>query len=141
MARLKISLPDKFVFSTEIPIRIGDINRVGHLGHESFLVIAEEARERLYKSINYSNNVTGGIGFIIVDLSIIYLGQGRYGQTLRVDMAITDITARGFNIIYRIVNAQTGVEIARARTGHLVYDYDTQKTVPVPPDFTDRFRG
>ncbi len=37
MARINIELPDKFIYSTEIPIRITDINYGGHLAHDSVL--------------------------------------------------------------------------------------------------------
>jgi hypothetical protein len=39
MARVKIDLPDKFIFKTEIPIRINDINYGGHLGNDAVLSI------------------------------------------------------------------------------------------------------
>ena len=130
MARVKITLPDKFVFSTTIPIRIGDINRGGHLGHESFLVIIEEARERFFQSFGYSSGDNGSVGFIMADLSIMYLRQGSYGQTLKVEITITDLTAKAFDIIHKVTDAETGLEIARAKAGCLFYDYQQQKIIP-----------
>ena len=70
MARIKISLPDEFVFTTRIPIRIGDINRGGHLGHDSFLILIEEARERFLQSLGYTSDGIGSIGFIMSDISV-----------------------------------------------------------------------
>ncbi|MFC2024019.1 acyl-CoA thioesterase [Chloroflexota bacterium] len=139
MARLKITLPNEFVFSTKIPIRIGDINRGGHLGHESFLVIIEEARERFLQSLGYTSAVTNGVGFIMADVCVMYLGQGRYGQTLEVEIAINDFTAKGFDMVYRVTDAETGLELARAKTGYLFYDYQQQRTIPVPHDFRKKF--
>jgi len=46
MARIKIEIPDKFIYKTEIPIRITDINYGGHLGNDSLLSIIHEARVR-----------------------------------------------------------------------------------------------
>ena len=140
MARLEITLPDKFVFSTEIPIRIGDINHAGHLGHESFLVIIEEARARLLQKFGYLT-IIGGIGFIITDVSVMYLKQGSYGQTLKVEIAIIDFTTKGFDMIYKITDADTELELARAKTGHLCYDRQQQKTVPIPQDFRKKLSG
>ena len=48
MARIKIELPEKFIFSTEIPLRISDINYGGHLGNDAVLSIAHEARIRFF---------------------------------------------------------------------------------------------
>ena len=141
MARLKITLPDEFVFSTKIPIRIGDINRGGHLGNESFLVIIEEARERFLQSIGFSNTGTDGVGFIMADVSVMYLGQGRYGQTLEVEIAITDFTTKWFDMVYKVTDAETSLELARAKTLLLFYDYHQQRIIPVPHDFRKKFSG
>ena len=141
MARLKITLPDEFIFSTKIPIRIGDINRGGHLGHDSFLVIIEEARERFWQSLGFSNDGTGGVGLIMADVSVMYLRQGRYGQTLKVEIAITDFTPKWFDIVHKVTDAETGLELARAKTGLLFYDYHQQRIIPVPQDFREKFSG
>ncbi|MFC2067401.1 acyl-CoA thioesterase [Chloroflexota bacterium] len=139
MARLKITLPDEFVFSTKIPIRIGDINRGGHLGHESFLVIIEEAHERFLQSLGYFKNGAQGIGLIMVDVSIMYLRQGCYGQILEVGIAITDFTTKRFGMVYKITDIETKLELARANAGYLFFDYQQQSTIPVPDDFKEKF--
>ncbi|MDP3878998.1 MAG: thioesterase family protein [Dehalococcoidales bacterium] len=139
MPRLEIDLPAQFAFSTDIPIRISDINRGRHLGHTAVLVIMEEARVRFLNSLGYAERDTNGVGHIIADAGIIYKKQGYYGQTLKVEIAVTDFTSRGCDLIYKISDTDSGAEIARAKTGMLFYDYQQQKTVPVPPDFKGRF--
>lgn len=141
MARIKIPMPEKFVFSTEIPVRIGDINRGNHLGHDSFLVIIEEARARCLQSLGYSETGGEGVGFIMADLAIMYLGQGYYWQTLKVDIAAADFAARGFDLVYKVTNAETGLELARAKTGFVSYDYRQQRAVPVPQGLREKLSG
>jgi len=138
MARIKIPMPEKFVFSTEIPIRIGDINYGNHLGHESFIVIIAEARTRFFQSLGHAQAGTDGFSHIIADLGIMYLGQGYYGQTLRVDIAVTDSTDKGFDMVYKVTDAKTGLELARAKTGLVFYDYRQQKTTSVPQDLREK---
>ncbi len=139
MARIKISLPSEFVFSTDIPVRIGDINRGLHLGHESFFFILWEARTRFLCSFGYTETDISGAGLIITNAAIVYLKQGHYGQTLKVDIAVNDFTTRGFDMVYRISDAETGIEIARAKTGHLFYNYQQQKVTTIPHDFKKKF--
>lgn len=133
MPRTTINLPSEFVFFTDIPIRIGDINRGMHLGHDSFFLIIEEARTRFFGSLGYAENNIEGAGLIMTDASIVYLKQGSYGQTLRIDIAVTDFTARAFDMVYRVSDRDTGVEMARAKTGFVFYDYQQQKVAVVPP--------
>ena len=47
MARIKLTLPENFNFSTNIEVRITDINYGGHLGNDSVLEIIHEARIRM----------------------------------------------------------------------------------------------
>ena len=134
MARLQISLPSKFIFSTDITVRVGDINGV-HLGYESFFSFLSEARVRFIRSLGYTNEGDiDGAGIILADVSIIYLKQGYYGQTLKVDIAANDFTSKGFDMVYRVSDAATGVEMARAKTGLVFYDYRQQKVTTIPPE-------
>ncbi|MBI2980613.1 MAG: thioesterase family protein [Chloroflexi bacterium] len=139
MPRIEISLPAQFSFSTDIPIRISDINRGQHLGHTAVLVIIEEARFRFLNSLGYAERDSNGVGHIIADAGIVYKRQGYYGQTLKVEIAVTDFTTKGCDLVYKISDTSTGAEIARAKTGMLFYDYQQQKTVPVPADFKEKF--
>ncbi len=143
MSRTIINLPSEFAFSTDIPIRIGDINRGMHLGHDSFLIIIEEARTRFFMSLGYIENnriCIEGIGVIMTDASIVYLKQGEYGQTLKVEIAINDFTTRSFDMVYRVSDRDTGVEIARAKTGFVFYDYQKQKMAAVSPGLKEKLQ-
>ena len=60
MPRIKIELPEIFIFKTEISIRITDINYGGHLGNDSLLSIIHEARVRFLKHLDYSESDVEG---------------------------------------------------------------------------------
>ena len=130
MPRKNINLPDTFIFSTEIPIRIGDINRRNHLSNTAYLVISEEARKRFFTSLGFADD--GMPGYIITDTTIIYLNQAYYGHDLKVDIGSKSVTAKALSLVYRISDAETGVELARVESGMLFYDYRQQKVVVIP---------
>jgi len=134
MARININLPDEFIFSTNIPIRIGDINRGSHLSHVSLVAILEEARSQFLISLGYSDqvNINKGVGFILGDVGIIYKKQVHYGHGIRVDIAAADIENKSFDLVYKLSDTQSGEEIARAKTGLLIFDYQLQRVIPVP---------
>ena len=139
MARIEIASPKEYIFSTDIPIRISDINRGKHLAHDAVLSIMEEARVRFMRSIGYPEENMDGVSFIAVDAGIIYKKQGFYGQTLRIEIAVTDFSRKGCDIIYRISNAETGDDMARGKTGMLFFNYREQKVAPVPEAFRKKF--
>jgi YbgC/YbaW family acyl-CoA thioester hydrolase len=133
--RIKIELPDKFIFRTEIPIRITDINYGGHLGNDSLLSIIHEARLRFLNHLGYSESDVEGVGIIMVDAGVQYKSEGFYGDELLVEIAVSDFTGIGCDFIYRLINTKSKKEIAVAKTGIVFFDYEKQKTVPVPVIF------
>jgi len=135
MARVKIELPKEFIFKTEIPTRISDINYGGHLGNDAVLSIAHEARLRFLKQHNFTELDVGGAGIIMVDAAIQYKAEGFYGDIILVEIAVADISGVGCDFIYRCTNKNTGTVIAVVKTGIVFYDYDKKKIVSVPEKF------
>jgi acyl-CoA thioesterase FadM len=135
MARIKIETPDKFIFRTEIPIRITDINYGGHLGNDSLLSIIHEARMRFLNHLGYSESNVEGSGIIMIDSAIQYKSEGFYGDVLVVEIAVNDFTGMGCDFVYRITNKNTSKEIAIAKTGIVFFNYQKRKTAPVPQEF------
>jgi len=135
MARVKIELPKEFIFKTEIPIRISDINYGGHLGNDAVLSIAHEARLRFLKQHNFTELNVGGSGIIMVDAAVQYKAEGFYGDIILVEIAVADITGVGCDFVYRCTNKNTGTVIAIVKTGIVFYDYDKKKVVSVPEKF------
>jgi acyl-CoA thioesterase FadM len=135
MARVKIELPKEFIFKTEIPIRIDDINYGGHLGNDAVLSIAHEARLRFLKHYNFTELNADGAGIIMVDAAVQYKAEGFYGDIILVEIAVADITGVGCDFVYRCTNKNTGTVIAIVKTGIVFYDYDKKKVVSMPEKF------
>jgi acyl-CoA thioesterase FadM len=135
MARIKIELPEKFDFSTEIPVRISDINYGGHLGHDSVLSLTHEARVRLLHKYGFTEMDIDGSGLIISDAAIVYKSEAFYGETLKIEIAICEFSKYGCDFTYKITEKETGREIAQAKTGIVFFDYENRKVAPVPEKF------
>jgi len=139
MPRLKLDLPSKFHFSTEIPLRISDINYNNHLGNDTVLSLIHEARVRFWNSRGYTELDIEGTGTIMSDVAIIYKSEAFYGDVLRIDIAITDLQRVGFDFVYLVTNAKTSKEVARAKTGIVFFDYNERKVVNIPEKFRTLF--
>ncbi len=139
MARIKIDLPQQFHFTTEMPIRIGDINYGGHLGNDAVLTLVHEARIRFLKQLGYSELNIEGSGIIMSDAAVVYRTEGFHGDILRIDVGVGEFGNAGCDFFYKLTNKETGQEIARAKTGIVFYDYSSKKSVAVPAKFRERF--
>jgi acyl-CoA thioesterase FadM len=140
MARVKLVLPEKFIYSTNIDVRITDINYGGHLGNDSVLSLIHEARVRFLAANNFTEKDIDCVGIIMTDTIIVYSAEGFYADKIRIDVAIDDITNTGFDIFYRLVNDVNEKEIAKAKTGIVFYNYQLKKVARTPKTFKDKFQ-
>ncbi|MBI2849547.1 MAG: thioesterase family protein [Chloroflexi bacterium] len=138
MARIEISLPSKFIFSTDIPIRISDINRGGHLSWDSMFRLLDEASVQFWSSLDSPGSEDERISHITVDAGINYKRQAFHGQTLRVEIAADEFTNKGFDLVFRVTEVVSGSEIARAKAGILCYDYEKQKVISIPEELRSK---
>ena len=135
MARVKLQLPEKFIYSTELPVRISEINYGGHLGNDAVLSIAHEVRLNFLKSLGYTEMNIENVGLIMSDAAIVYSAESFHGDTLKAELGISDISKIGCDFIYRLTRKEDSKEIARLKTGIVFFDYKQRKVVEIPKVF------
>jgi acyl-CoA thioester hydrolase len=135
MARVKLSLPEDFIFETEIPVRITDINYGGHLGNDSVMSIIHEARVRFLSKWGYTEFDVCGAGLIQSDAVIVFKSEAFYGDVINVSVAIGDFSSSGCDFFFLLSNRESRKEIAKAKTGIVFYDYERKKLLRVPEKF------
>ena len=136
MPRIKLQLPQIFSFSTELPVRITDVNYGGHLGNDSMLSLIHEARMQFLKHHGYTEMSVGSASLIMSDVSIEFKSEAYYGDVLKVSVAAGDFSRAGFDLYYRILKEvpDKNVIVANAKTGMVCYDYEAKKVVAVPDE-------
>ncbi len=138
MARVKVSLPDSFQFYTDLAIRVDNLNYGGHLGNDSVLTIAHEARIRFFQHFGFQEFDIDGLAIVIADAAIEYRAPAFYGEVLRIECAALDPFRKGCDVVYRFSNLESGVEVARVKTGLVFLDHAQQQTVSIPQLFLQR---
>ncbi len=139
MARVHIDLPAHLPFSTELAVRITDINYGGHLGNDSLVSLLHEARARMLRHHGFSEMELGGAGIIIADAAISYRAEAFFADRLRVEIGGQDFSRVGGDLVYRVSNVEDGREVARAKTGIVFFDYVRRKVRAAPPEFRQLF--
>jgi acyl-CoA thioester hydrolase len=139
MPRIRFDLPASFPFSTEIPVRISEINYGGHMGNDAALGILHEARIRFLESMGYTEFNIEGSGIIMTEALLSYRAEVFRGDVLTVEIGVGEIEATGCALFYRVTSTRSGKEALRARTLIAFFDYAQRKVVPVPPAFAERF--
>ncbi len=134
MARVHLDLPQKFIFETEIAIRVTDLNYGGHVGNDSVLSIIHEARMQFIRKMGFLSEVKifEEIGIIVADAAIVYKSESFYADVLKVKIGVQDINKYGFDFLYLLEKNDSGKEVARAKTGIVCIDYVKKKVTQVP---------
>jgi acyl-CoA thioesterase FadM len=134
MARISIDLPGSFLFETEVVVRASDLNYTNHLGHDSVLVLMQEARLHYYRKMGFRDELSfdGPVGLIISDAAVVYKSESFLGDVLTCKIATADFHKYGFDLLYLLVNRSTGKEVARGKTGIVCFDYQKRKIALMP---------
>jgi acyl-CoA thioesterase FadM len=136
MARIKIGLPEPFHFSSQIPVRITDINYGGHVGNDTILSILHEARVQFFKNLGYTEMQFAGTGMIMADVAIEFKSELFYGDVVIASVKAGEISKIGFDLLYKLEKktGDTRKLVAGAKTGMICYDYEKKKIVAVPEE-------
>lgn len=144
MARIKIDLPENFSFSTEIPVRITDINYGGHAGNDTILSLIHEARMQFLKKAGYSELNFESTSLIMADVGIEFKNELFYGDTVIASVTTGDFAKVSFDIYYKLEKITGHTEnnkkviVAAAKTGMVCFDYEKRKITSVPEEAKEK---
>ncbi len=142
MARLQIKFPDHVQFTTELAVRITDLNYGNHVGNDTMLSLMQEARASWYRQMGFKSEVEieGSVGQVVADAAVMYKAECFYGDVLVIEVAADEFHPYGFDLYYRVTNKITGKEVARGKTGMVCFDYAKRKIAPVPQSLMSRLK-
>lgn len=144
MARVKLKFPEeKPLFTTQIAVRITDINYGNHLGNDALLSIIHEARMQLLAQWGYTELDAGGNSLIMGDVMIAYKGEAFYAEQLQIDIYAEEFSNRSFDLLYDITTLRAGrkVPVAHAKTGMICFDYTERKIATMKEALKSRLQG
>ena len=137
MARVKITIPEKWLFDCTIPVRITDINYGQHLGNDALVSMLHEARVQWLQALNYSELNIEGTGLIMADLAVMYKNESFYGDLLLFKLYMGETSAVSFELVYEVMNLQQK-QIAIAKTGMVCFNYTLKKISALPIPFLQK---
>jgi len=134
MARVKLELPEKFLTTITIPIRITDLNYGKHVGNDSFVSIIHEARVQWLHQHHLSELGINGTGLIMSDLAVEFKQESYYGDIIDIKIGVAEISKVSFELYYSLSTTRDGktILLANAKTGMVCYDYSAKKVTAIP---------
>lgn len=141
MSRVNIELHDNFTFSVVLPIMISHINSGNHLANEHLVAFLNEARLQFMNAKQVNEYKDHGLFFVVADLAVVYQTEGKYGESLKLEVAPRNFHAKGFDMVYRVTEASSGRPIAMAKTAHILFDPNAQSSVAIPLDLKSKLES
>lgn len=135
MPRIKIELPEKFSFETQIPIRITDLNYGNHVGNDTILSILHEARVQYFQKFGFAELEFAGVGLIMSDVAIEFKNEIFYGEKIIASVTVGEFSKVAFEVFYKLekqTSQQSRIMVASAKTGMVCFDYSRKRIVPIP---------
>ena len=129
--RIKLEEPTHYFFSTQLKIRVSDLNYGNHLSNDRLLTFAHQARVEWLDSIGFSEMNFGGTGIIMTDAAVIYKSEGHLNDELHIEVGLDDLGRSGFDLYYKITNLSNSKELALIKTGILCFDYSLKKVCSI----------
>ncbi|PIY11308.1 MAG: thioesterase [Flexibacter sp. CG_4_10_14_3_um_filter_32_15] len=141
MNRVKVDLPDQFLFKTEIPVRITDLNYGGHVGNDAMLSLVHEARVQFFMSEGFKSELDiMGFGVIMADVAMQFKGEGFYGNIFEVYVTVGSLSSSGFDLYYKFIDQDSRREILKVKTGMVLFDYKNRKIAALPDELKKRWQ-
>ena len=128
---MKIEMPSKWAYSTDIEVRVSDLNYGNHLANQQFLAYAQEARVRFFAKFGFTELDFGGTALIQADAALTYKGEGHLADIVQIEVALEQTGSSSFNVFYQFTNMTKGKPMAEIRTAIVCFDYEKGKPVGI----------
>ncbi len=116
---------------TEIQVRFGDTDALGHVNNAVFATYAETARIAYFREQAGMYSVPGEVaGFILARLAIDFRSQVRLGQKVTVQTGIARIGSSSLTMRQQVM--ADGVVAADIEAVAVSFDYEKQRPVRIP---------
>lgn len=131
MARMQFADFDDAVFSTDL-VCPAPFNPGGHTDNVQLLQLASVARMRFFEWLGYRENNVEGVQVFVGDQAVQYKAEAFPDQAVAVHMAVRSMAAKGFELVYRLVDAGSGQVITLGQIGIVCVGRQSKRPCAVP---------
>jgi len=133
------SAPAK-VFETDIPLRFGDIDAMGHVNNAVTMTLFELGRAQFFADVLGVKRIEE-YEFILAEATVRYRLPILLQDQVRLRMYITDIARSSFRFVAELFDPRDGRVYTEAETVQVMYDYAAGRPRQVPPAFREKVRA
>ena len=127
-------------------VQFYETDAMGIIHHANYIRWFEESRVDFMEKMGfpYFNAVKAGIDFALLSVSCEYKSQVRFGDTVSVQVGITEFTPTRMTIIYNIFDSITKALRTIGESKHCYFSSDRQRPISLKkelPELFEKFLG
>ncbi len=122
---------DLFRFSTTLEVRWRDLDALGHVNNAVYFTYLEQARFQYLRELGLIPSDPFGIGMILAEARCQFKSPLELGERVTIHTRVSELRNSSFIFEYRI-EGEDGRVAATARSVQVCYDYQNQRSVPIP---------
>ncbi|HHV12690.1 MAG TPA: acyl-CoA thioesterase [Clostridiales bacterium] len=121
-----------------------ETDQMGIIHHANYIHWMEEARVDFMEQIGYSYEraVSTGIDFALLGISCEYKSMARFGDTINIQVSISDLSVTKMTVQYQMTDAVTGKLRFIGESTHCYFDSNRKRPVSLKkalPELYDLF--
>ncbi len=132
------SSPER-MYETEIPLRFGDIDAMGHVNNAVTLTLFELGRAKFFAEVLGVRSISE-YEFILAEATVRYRLPILLQDPVRLRMYITDVARSSFRFRAELFDPRDGRVYTEAETVQVMYDYANGRVKPVSAEFLDKVK-
>lgn len=122
---------------TNLTVRFGETDLLGHVNNASYFTYLEQARVEFFKELD-SGEGAKSWQFILASTKCDFLAQAYFDQALTVVTKVTRIGNKSFQLAQPIYDSKTGETIADAESTIVYFDFGDQKSKSIPAEMREK---
>ena len=134
MARMK---GYRYVYAQDVAFR--DLDAFGHVNNAVYLTYIENARIGYVREVLAIDSLDGLL-LIVAGIKIDFRSRANLGETLEVGARTTRVGTKSFDLEHEI-RSQDGRLVAEAQTTLVAFDYEGDRTMPIPSEWRERIEN
>lgn len=119
-----------------------ETDQMGIIHHSNYIRWFEEARVDYMEQLGFSYNKTveGGVDIALLSVRCEYKSMVRFGDTVRIQVFISEMEKMRMTVGYRIHDAQSGELRTEGETRHFFYDGGKKRPVSLEKAMPELFK-
>jgi acyl-CoA thioesterase FadM/nitroreductase len=128
------------IYETDIPLRFGDIDAMGHVNNAVTMTLFELGRVKFFAEVLGADKVED-ISFILAEANVRYRIPILLQDRVRLRMYVTDVSRSSFRFRCELFDPRDGRIFTEAETVQVMYDYASRRSRPIDEPFMDKIRA